>query len=93
MIIAYIDRTKASDMSIETGPLTATLQIDAAAKKAGYATRDGTLVGLYLYRVGHSVDGKDWREAGLSRAMKQASPSTGRASFSRERRSGRSASK
>jgi hypothetical protein len=64
MIIAYIDRAKASDMSIETGPFTATLQIDPAAKKAGYATREGTTVGLYLYRVGHSVDGKDWREAG-----------------------------
>lgn len=61
---ADIKDTVATRITTEYGPDRGTFILDPVARKAGYAMQDGFVGGLYLYRIGASQPGKDWREPG-----------------------------
>lgn len=61
---ATIDGATAKSVLYGHGPRLFDLKIDLAAKAKGYAFKDDGKVGLYVYRMDESQDGKDWMQPG-----------------------------
>ncbi|MFT3723782.1 MAG: hypothetical protein QM773_09365 [Hyphomonadaceae bacterium] len=61
---ATINGIAANSVLYWQGPRLFDLKIDPAAKALGYTFKDNGKAGLYIYRTGKSVDGKDWMQPG-----------------------------
>lgn len=61
---ANITGTAATLITAEFGPTFTPLALYPEGIANGYSLHDGDKVALYLYRIGKSQDGKDWREPG-----------------------------